>query len=1032
MNESFSAPLTTDRESPLPGGTGPGTVIAKRYRVKNKIAEGGMATVFLAEDLKHGRDVAVKVLHESLAHTIGIQRFLREIEVISRLQHPHLLTLIDSGATGGLPYYVMPFIEAQSLRETIAEHGRLSLDQSLRVACEVADGLSYAHQHGVVHRDIKPSNILMSGGHAVVADFGIATAIHNATESRLTLTGTSLGSPTYMSPEQAAGESDVDARSDVYSLACVLYEMLAGQPPIDFASMQHVVTRKLTGNYTKLREHRPDIPATLEAVIHQALTPERTERFASIEDFATAIKAALPVERGGISTRVKWAAAAAALVIVATLAVMFRHQRQVVWATQQIAEINRLAQNSQHTAAFNLAQLVIPIIPGDTTLRRIRPMFTDFIRIVTDPAGARVFAQRIEGTDSSWKDIGTTPLDSVPMPKFFNEPGYRLRIERSGFEPVNVLHVLLADFTQTGRGPPPIDTLVLDTAGGPAAGMARIRGFPVVQGRDTIQLADYHIGKYEVTNREYMKFVEAGGYSDRKWWTEPMVRDGRTVTWEEGMAEFRDRTGLPGPGLWNGGRFPPGEEDFPVGGVSYYEAAAYARFAGKQLPTSVHWAGAALRSNRETGWITGPTDNVNGSQARRVGMGISNVWGLFDAAGNVREWCVNPIDSGRLTRGATWEDETFHVGHLIPRPEFDRSPTNGLRLALYTDADTIIRQVSRRIARNPPRDFRNFVAVSDAEFAGYRRMYDYDRLPLDARLEHEGEGDYYRWQKVSFTAAYKGPRMAAYLLIPRNASPPFEPIVFWPPGNAADRAIGPELLASETFVGFIVRSGRALVMPLFYGSYERDNSTFSMARSPAVSSIEYRDLMVHWINDFRRTVDYIETRADMKADRIGYYGLSGGGAFAPLALAMEPRIKAAVLNTAGYSVSASVRPEVHAANYAPRVRAPTLMLGGQYDIVFPYETSQVPFFKHLGTPDKDHKVSPRSHILAREAIARDTRVVRPLPGNARLRSPVATSSAFPRSRKFWNAALATCRECPRIGQNQTATSCPIQRRLIAR
>ena len=189
------------KELPSRGLTA-GTIIGERYRVENRIAEGGMATVFLAVDLRHDRKVAVKVVHESLAHTIGIQRFLREIEVVARLQHPHLLTLIDSGTVGQFPYYVMPYLEAQSLRETIAERGQLPLEQAVTIAREVADGLSYAHERGVVHRDIKPSNILMSDGHAVVADFGIATAIRNSTVGRITVTGSSLGSPTYMSPSR--------------------------------------------------------------------------------------------------------------------------------------------------------------------------------------------------------------------------------------------------------------------------------------------------------------------------------------------------------------------------------------------------------------------------------------------------------------------------------------------------------------------------------------------------------------------------------------------------------------------------------------------------------------------------------------------------------------------------------------------------------------------------------------------------------------------------------------------------------------
>ncbi|HEY4137022.1 MAG TPA: serine/threonine-protein kinase, partial [Casimicrobiaceae bacterium] len=341
-----------------------GTTIADRYRIDARIAAGGMATVFLAEDLKHPRKVAVKVLHETLTHTIGIQRFLREIEVIARLQHPHLLTLIDSGDIGGLPYYVMPYIEAQSLRELILEQKQLGFADAIRITQEVADGLDYAHRNGVIHRDIKPSNILMSGGHAVVADFGIATALQRASVGRITKTGISLGSPTYMSPEQASGERDVDERSDVYSVACMLYEMIGGEPPIDGSSMQRMVTRKLTGSFTPLRELRADVPLALDAAITRALAPDRDLRFASIAEFSAAIGATAPKARP--SRRAAWFATATVVVAIVGLGAWLRHEGRVVRATQQVAEVSRLAMAGDPLSAYRMTQVILPVIPADT------------------------------------------------------------------------------------------------------------------------------------------------------------------------------------------------------------------------------------------------------------------------------------------------------------------------------------------------------------------------------------------------------------------------------------------------------------------------------------------------------------------------------------------------------------------------------------------------------------------------------------------------------------------------------------------
>jgi len=223
--------------------------LSDHYAVERELGRGGMATVYLAEDLKHHRPVAIKVLLPELAAVLGPERFLQEIEIAAGLQHPHILPLYDSGSVGdstGLLYYVMPYVEGESLRDRLAREKQLSVDDALQISREVADALSYAHSRGVVHRDIKPENILIQSGHAVVADFGIARAIDRAGGESLTATGMALGTPAYMSPEQAAGSRDLDGRSDLYSLACVLYEMLAGEAPFTGPTVESLVHQHLT------------------------------------------------------------------------------------------------------------------------------------------------------------------------------------------------------------------------------------------------------------------------------------------------------------------------------------------------------------------------------------------------------------------------------------------------------------------------------------------------------------------------------------------------------------------------------------------------------------------------------------------------------------------------------------------------------------------------------------------------------------------------------------------------------------------
>jgi eukaryotic-like serine/threonine-protein kinase len=266
------------------------TSLADRYRIERELGAGGMATVYLAEDLKHHRRVAVKVLRTELAFALGPERFLREIETTAALHHPHILPLYDSGSADGFLYYVMPFVEGESLRDRLTREKQLPLDDALQIAREVSDALSYAHSRGVIHRDIKPENILLEGGHAMVADFGIARAVTVSGGGSLTQTGTSVGTPAYMSPEQAAGEQNLDGRTDLYALACVTYEMLAGQPPFTGPTVESVVHQHMIAEARPITQLRPAVPAAIAGVLQRALAKNPADRFSPVAQFADALR----------------------------------------------------------------------------------------------------------------------------------------------------------------------------------------------------------------------------------------------------------------------------------------------------------------------------------------------------------------------------------------------------------------------------------------------------------------------------------------------------------------------------------------------------------------------------------------------------------------------------------------------------------------------------------------------------------------------------------------------------------------------
>src|SRR5947208_9386900 len=267
--------------------------LADRYAIDRELGHGGTATVYLAQDLKHGRAVAIKVLRPELAAALGAERFLREIEIAARLTHPHILPLHDSGEAAGFLYYVMPFVEGESLRDRLHREPQLPIEEALRIAREVATALSHAHSQDVVHRDVKPENILVSGGEAVVADFGIARAIVAAGAETLTDTGLAVGTPGYMSPEQATGAMQLDGRSDVYSLGCVLYEMLAGLPPFLGTTAQEILAGHSLDPVPPLRTIRPELPQAVEHAVRKALAKSPADRWrtpaALIEALAQAV-----------------------------------------------------------------------------------------------------------------------------------------------------------------------------------------------------------------------------------------------------------------------------------------------------------------------------------------------------------------------------------------------------------------------------------------------------------------------------------------------------------------------------------------------------------------------------------------------------------------------------------------------------------------------------------------------------------------------------------------------------------------------
>ncbi len=972
--------------------------ISERYQLEREIGVGGMATVYLAQDIRHARQVAIKVLRPEIAASLGAERFLREITTTANLHHPHVLPLYDSGEADGCLYFVMPYVEGESLRDRLRRERQLPLEDTLQIVREVADALGYAHARGVIHRDIKPENILLEAGHALVADFGIARAVSVGGSETLTATGTAIGTPIYMSPEQASGERDIDGRSDLYSLGCVMYEMLSGEPPYIGTTPHAVIAKKLSEPIPRISVLREQVPADVEAVLTRLLARIPADRFSSAQqildalatpsgEFAPAPTAPRTTESAEAPAffqrsathriRRRRVVIAAVLALVAgaiALGWPLRHRAQARWAREvALPEIERLIDENDVwrnlVPPYHLAEQAEAILGDDPRLSELFSRVSLNMDVRTDPPGARVSFKEYEDADGEWTYLGNTPLENVRVPIGI----FRWKIEKDGYEPV------LAAASSWTKGVTPYDLVrTLDRVGTLPPGTVRVRGAETSVGA----LPDFFIDKYEVTNRQFKDFVDAGGYARRELWTHPFVMDGRRLSWDEAMRQLVDRSGRPGPATWLGGDYPPGQAEYPVSGVSWYEAAAFAEYTGKSLPTNTHWDVARggltpmLESPQLGGFaVLAPFANFGDQGPVAVGSlpGIT-AFGAYDMAGNVREWCWNETPEGRVVRGGAWSDNTYAFNVARQAPPMDRSAKNGIRLAVYPDSTAIPKAAFGLHSPAAPGDYLTRSSVSDAIFEVYREQFAYDEMDLNARVEYR-EPSPRGWirEKITFDAAYGGERVMAYLFLPSTTPAPFQTVVYWP-GSASTVTRSSENLERyyevPMFLSFLVRSGRAVLYPVYKGTFERSSpATRTTLTQP--DSRAYADLLVEDVKDLERSIDYLETRQDIDRTKLAYYGMSWGAGQGPIALAVEQRFRAGILLSGGFL--AGTRPEVDPLNYVTRATTPTLMLNGRYDSLMETSVRIQPMFDLLGPP-ADHKrliLYDTDHIPPRQEFIKE-------------------------------------------------------------
>ncbi|MBM2846939.1 MAG: serine/threonine protein kinase, partial [Bacteroidetes bacterium] len=630
-----------------------------------------------------------------------------------------------------------------------------------------------------------------------------------------------------MSPEQARGE-DVDHRTDIWSLGVILYEMLASRTPFrgdhDAARLYSIVNE----DFEPVSRVRSDLPADLARIVDKMLQKERGFRYSSMTEVVQELSK-LQSEKARTTRPLLTLRQIRQPVFAIPLAIVFLslcflvyywidRNSKVSWAHNvALPEIIRLVDAGEWVSAYEIAKKASLYIPSDSVLLKYIDEATWIVSWKSVPSGAEGSYKSYSDTLENWISLGITPIEGPRVPRGV----FRFKIVKEGFTG-------LERIVDLSNKPSPRDTLKgplirLDTVGIVPRDMVRVPGgtfrlfAPGLDNLRAVTTGDYFVDKYEVTNRQFKQFMDSGGYRNRKYWKQDFIRQAKKLSWDEAMARFLDATGRRGPATWEIGTYSEGKDSNPVGGLSWYEAAAYAEFVGKSLPSIFHWNRAA-HTWYAASIIAQSNFSGNGSVSVGSKQGVSR-YGTYDMAGNVREWCWNQSGEKRFILGGGWNDHPYLFTDAYTQDPFDRSSTNGFRcvkpLEPIKDSSFISSPVE--IAQ---RDYRKEKPVSDPIFRSYLRLYAYDKAPLHEKIETIDSTENWVKQLVTFDAAYGNERMMAYIYLPRIASPPYQTVVLFP-GSDAIFARSSKQISDRYGASFFAKSGHASVFPIYKGTYER-------------------------------------------------------------------------------------------------------------------------------------------------------------------------------------------------------------------
>ncbi|MFN2529710.1 MAG: protein kinase [Pyrinomonadaceae bacterium] len=949
-------------------------------------------------------------------------RLIREAQAAAALEHPNICAIYEVGENDGQTFISMQYVAGQTLdafvKHNTVDLPHL-LNIAIQIADALAEAHSVGILHRDIK---PANIMITARGSVKVMDFGLAKVFQAAeslqseaeTVQLISTQGAIIGTLPYMSPEQVRGET-LDGRSDIFSLGVVLYELLTGHHPFAHKSSAETASAILTSEQPPLARFCKELPAELERIVEKTLRKLPDERYQTIKDLlidlrnlkdeldfqhrlersasaespqsksvffvepsdtrslAATIKlpgrptaaSATAITTGTRSFRWTWVLAIAALVVAGGAGWLVWRASNTRWARRQLPRMEELAQAGNYFEAYDLAVSAQKYLGEDATINRLMPTISNLISVNTDPAGAKVYLKRFTAgqSDNPPKLLqGTTPINNLRVAR----GDYILYMEKDGYRSSEctisgaVLHAgsLLVL-------PPPIrKEQKLFRPNEIAENMVFVPGGDyrlVAWARPTdarVHLDDFFIDKYEVSNRDYMEFINAGGYLKRQYWKYAFLKDGKMLSWEEAIAELKDRTGLPGPRSWTNQNFPEGKADYPVTDISWYEAAAYAEFRGKRLPTIFEWEKAArngqvspLAAYLPWGFFY-PGDTVerranfdsNGTTpVNDMEFGMSS-YGAYNMAGNVSEWTINDSSEGFIATGGAWGDPLYTFAQYGMFPGFYSSGKRGFRCAVNAASATGDQGAARiEIDQEIP----VYKASSDADFRKWATAYHYDNRPLDAQIIEVKETNEWRREKITFNGA-GNQRAIAYLYLPKNYPRPLQVINLVPAGDVANglRSLSASI---EDRLAPMIKSGRAVFGVVLEGYIERLRPEGYQPPDPR--TVEYREMIVNRITDVRRGLDYLATRNDIDHSRISLLAPSAGARIGLILAAVEDGYAAVILQGAGvFKEDLQIIPEANPINFAPHIPGKKIMIHGRYDEDTPLKTRAEPLFKLLTEP----------------------------------------------------------------------------------